>query len=1270
MAATVATAEADDTERPAIRLDSVPVVDLRLLSQSELYTLSISSDSSFDPNRCDEVVIPKINRAVFNESAGSRKQTYSRLRLASAESSSTTTKTTTLHRRTPHLRASHAHPSNNINDPEQAENSQIIRMLKQLCKSDPNFQDVDQMEAENNSNSVVPEFLSTENLGIKRKRGRPRKHENVVFLRPPTAKRIRHNTVKKVVVYDNEMDREIVNDSGVPVNMATLAGLDDPYGPEIRRRTMGMSTEDDLLGFLRGMNGQWGSRRRKRRVVDAREFGDVLPKGWKLSLCIKKKEGRVWLFCRRYLSPSGRQFESCREISAYLNSVVKQENSEKQNHVNINTSDNFALEGASVNAVDLVIQQDIKTDDLVDNPSSSSSPPTPPAEAPPVPTKCEEQVTIDEMEVQVEDSFKCLKCSLTFESENDLLAHQVEAHDTKRSELVTPVNEHIECNVENEIEKVEPSLPLATELDCDPNLMTDAPNNKSLASVSSGDNVVIETHDAHSCDNLEAASHDLVSPSKQDGNSNVDRGVFIEEYKSGEKSTTNDEVSQTDQDPDVSVSQSELLGDETETPLSINENTRNTETLGESHVNSVDNKLDSNLDQGINLESFMLSSFPNEQVGNQDSVSDQPINQDSVSINQNSVSDQAINQDPVSETGVTFVDSIPDQSDSIPEQMGSKDHVGTTASIELPNPAVKTIEENSFGAKMDIDIDIKSDEVATEKEKSVGESSSVFFLGRFGLDKDGATVVKKLSTKTNRDPVKVVTSETLISPQKQDSPSVHNLAPDTFNNVNKLSSGLSSSGLDGQFDFRTNDFGNFGPSLSPWQEEECENKNLGNDVSFPTMEEPQIPSNKQEEHKLDDFQTFRNNEAKGNESVTSLGSNLEFCSLIPSENDQEFGFQDCLYERAMEECKQEESSERGLLDHFSIADTSDDIFENKMYSTSLGGLKFDEDRDISSNELSLAFGNPHELYPDSLRVEQKKDLVAPSKMDETFGVHTNLSMVNNSMVDDLKGGRGLFNLGCNDKSSSFQNQGNTVYPGRAWEDLKNSGNKFSSGFGSQSHAEVVPGGGMWKSGDGNQNQNQQMRSGLSKSSSHAQIPYPSSFHSFNIMSEKAGDGEFRVDERYKYNEGFDASGLRMRSSTTTSNSNSNSNSRPEPLEFSFLTAARSQHNPHTHAHALEGRDSRGAYPIPYNVNVNVEMPMEQQFDSSSFWLGKNTMNMMPNTNTSGSGRNHHQQITSVCAWCRNEFHLQQLHSHSGTQDGIGSLCPSCTASMSGHVNML
>ncbi|KVH98552.1 DNA-binding, integrase-type, partial [Cynara cardunculus var. scolymus] len=800
--ATTAAAD-DDSDRPPLRRDSVPVVDLRLLSQSELYSLSLSSDSSFDLNRGDDVVIPKINRSVFNESAGSRKQTYSRLRLASAESSATT-KTTTLHRRTPHLRSSHTTSSNNINDPEQAENSQIIRMLKHLCKSDPNFQDVVENEDENDSNSVVPEFLNPENLGIKRKRGRPRKHENVVFLRPPTAKRIRNNTVKKVVVFDHERDREIVNDRGVPVNLTTLAGLEDPYGPEIRRRTVGMSTEDELLGFLRGLNGQWGSRRKKRRVVDAIEFGDVLPKGWRLSLCIKKKEGRVWLFCRRYISPSGQQFESCKEISTYLISVIGQENLDKPNHIDINSCDDNAFKGASVNAADLVLQEDIKRDGPINNPSSSSSCPvnnpssSPPA--PPLPTNCEEQVTMDiedAMDVQIGDVFKCLKCSLIFEGKDNLLDHQ-------------------------------------------------AKRNESVASLGS--------------------SHD-------------------------------------------------------------------------------------------------------------------------------------------------------------------------------------------------------------------------------GLNRD-------------------------------------------------------------VLDFNTK-------------------------------------------------------------------SNLEFCSLVPSENEQAFSFQDdvtCLYDRAMEECKQE-SSERGLLNHFSIADTSDDIFENKIYSTPLDGLKFDDDRDISSNELSLAFGNPHALYPDAIRVEQKKDLVScsvvPSKIDEAFDVHTSLSMVNNSMVENLKAGRGsvggLFNLSCNDKTSSFPNGGNTVYPGRAWEgmksdEFKNSGNKFTTGFGSnhgQTH-EVVPSG-MWKTtGDGNQ-----LQSGLS-TPSHPQIQSPSSFHSFNIMLEM---------DSLDLMKGFGVSGMRS--------------SRPEPVEFSFLTG-RSQHNPHP----LQG-DSRV---FSYNAG------MEQQFDSS-FWLGKN--GMMPST----GGRN---QITSVCAWCRNEFHLQPVH--PGTQDGIVQEC--------------
>lgn len=1081
-------------------------------------------------------------------------------------------------------------------------------MLKELCKSNPRFSDIDRFEADRNGDSVnrdfgVGELLNSETLGMKRKRGRPRKHENVVFIRPPN-KRLRTYTLKKEIVYDSERDRGNVNDRGVVVNVGELAELEDPYGPEIRRRTMGMMSEDELLEFLRGLNGQWGSRRRKRRVVEASEFGDVLPKGWKLSLCIKKKEGRVWLFVRRYLSPSGRQFESCKEISTYLISVIGETNMDKQNHVNINSSEEFSLKRASVNAADLVLQEDTKTDGPVDNlsPSSSVSPSLSPSPSPSpspfsspsqlsppvlhVPTNCEGQVTLDAMKVQVESDAK---------------------------------NKYIGCNVKDEMQKTGPSVAPATEIGCDPLPMTGITNKESVTSVSTGDNVVVETVDAHSGDKLQPASpcvsyrlnsgkesdtdelvHDLNidSHSKQDAQINVVGNYIIEGF-----CDMNAEVSRTDQALEATVSQSELLGDESN---------KKTGTSDKFHVNCVDHKSDCNLGQSVNLGNELLSPFQNEETGN---ASDVGKGKDSRSV---SSTDQVLNQDDASETGITYADPIHDKSECMTgrDSRVGKDIVGTATSDGVHAAVSETglltkasiCGEKGFGPNMDMDIDDTSDELISEKEKAAGESSSRFFLDRFGIDKDDVAVVKKLPPKSTSDSVKVANSENLIS--------VGSLAHGTYNNnVNKFSSGSEISRLE-QFDVGTNAFGSYGASgmegVTTFQEENELNKNLRSDVPFSTMEEPimqitsasslllsggEQPSNKSEEPKLDDFNIFRNNEAKHNESEDVLGfntkSNLEFCSLVPSENEQGFEFQDdvsCLYENTMEECK-EESSERGLLNHF-----SDDIFENKIYSTTLDGLKFDEDRDLNSNELSLAFGNHH----------------VPSKMAEAFDVHTNLSMVNNSMVEDLKVERGsaggLFNLSGNVKTSSFHN----AWEGIKSEEFKNSGNKFTTGYGGnhgQTHEEVVPSG-MWRTGDGSQ-----MRSGLSNPS-HAQIPSPSSFHSFNIMSEKARDGQFR-----QYNDGFGASGLRS--------------GRPEPVEFSFLTG-RSQHN----SIPLQG-DSRV---FSYNPQ------MGQQFNSP-FWANP-------------GGRN---QMTAVCAWCRNQFHLQP--GHSGTQDGIGSLCPSCTA-MSGHVNML
>lgn len=101
---------------------------------------------------------------------------------------------------------------------------------------------------------------------------------------------------------ERERGLEIVNKNGVAVDLVALGGLEDPYAEELKRRTEGMAgSEEALLGFMRDLGGQWCSRRRKRKIVDASIFGDVLPVGWKLLLGLKRKEGRASVYCRRYI---------------------------------------------------------------------------------------------------------------------------------------------------------------------------------------------------------------------------------------------------------------------------------------------------------------------------------------------------------------------------------------------------------------------------------------------------------------------------------------------------------------------------------------------------------------------------------------------------------------------------------------------------------------------------------------------------------------------------------------------------------------------------------------------------------------------------------------------------------------------------------------------------------------------------------------------------------------------------------------------------------
>ncbi|XVE60494.1 hypothetical protein DITRI_Ditri05aG0133600 [Diplodiscus trichospermus] len=174
-----------------LHLESIPVVDLRLLSQPDLLSLSLCSSFPAPSNAETELFTPKIDRSVFNESAGSRKQTFFRLRLATPGSH--------LHQ---HLSSpsSIPFPSRPLRldtEPLDEESSSILPLLKSLFSIDDSltantnenepYDDKDLVPVQieyPKGNSVlqnIPVGIVTSSVG-KRKRGRPRKDEKDIWL--------------------------------------------------------------------------------------------------------------------------------------------------------------------------------------------------------------------------------------------------------------------------------------------------------------------------------------------------------------------------------------------------------------------------------------------------------------------------------------------------------------------------------------------------------------------------------------------------------------------------------------------------------------------------------------------------------------------------------------------------------------------------------------------------------------------------------------------------------------------------------------------------------------------------------------------------------------------------------------------------------------------------------------------------------------------------------------------------------------------------------
>ncbi|CAI8597522.1 unnamed protein product [Vicia faba] len=325
-----ATSESSD-EKAA----NLPVIDLRLLSQSELYTISLSHATACNRHIDDGCVIPKIDRSVFKESAGSRKQTFSRLRLFPRSNNNPYSPVPVpVSAAVAPVAVVPAPSSSGSRIPADGENSQIIDLLQELFGVEPlrgpyndraNDRAVPlQVDFKQPALEFTPQAAqdtSVDGSQRKRKRGRPRRDETPVLAicDGSNGKGMETGDEKKVETGNDKKKRKVETANEKQGFVLDDAG--DPFVEELIVRTQGMNTEPELLEFLEGLNGVWASDRKKRRIVDANCLRDVLPTGWKLILTLQRRGARASVLCRRYISPDGGQFETYKDVSSHLVSL-------------------------------------------------------------------------------------------------------------------------------------------------------------------------------------------------------------------------------------------------------------------------------------------------------------------------------------------------------------------------------------------------------------------------------------------------------------------------------------------------------------------------------------------------------------------------------------------------------------------------------------------------------------------------------------------------------------------------------------------------------------------------------------------------------------------------------------------------------------------------------------------------------------------------------------------------------------------------------------
>ncbi|XP_047982816.1 uncharacterized protein LOC125223627 isoform X1 [Salvia hispanica] len=1247
MASATVDSAASPTDGGLLRLDSIPIVDLRLLSQSELNSLSRCSSTA-----ADDVVIPIIDRSVFNESAGSRKQTYSRLRLAPTDPSSPATPRS----RTPHLRSpAAAYGSiNTKTDPENVENHQIINLLKQFFVADMDPADLFPVKIEY-LNSLPPQQFSSPpspppanfpSIGVKRKRGRPRKAVEVSVIDGSYADTLQlpMPSLSEFIPRDNadDKDREVLNSDGVAVDLAALGASEHPYREEIRQRTDGMRTEEELLGFLTGLNGRWGSRRKKKRIVDANEFGSKLPVGWKLSLSVKKKNGNVWLYCRRYISPSGLHFVTCKGVSSYLLSLHGMQDT---NPCFVQYND-IVHDADKLTTVPLVVQDDYEIETF-------SHAPSPPLDL--VTTNPEIQVTVNlgnASEDRIGESLCCHKCNITFKDKDELLNHQSSLHRKNRNKNIVRITDGViikdgkyECQFCHKTfsERHRYNGHVGTHVRFQPKMVGEFAQSVYPTSVNvypTQDNAVEGSSKSHNamdvCNTITNngptiySNHDKIDGhfgEFEDGSRNI-RGmdkatdtvtetnhssvleVLFTSNKN--KSSHNDAClndSAAEINKDGSVMQEGMMMEST---LSQNGAADSDMTVGviENSV-STDNPMQSMASECLLDSNDHMEECPvvndNQHRRNDSNQKTMELNFDSQNLGLNESvfslfgtqgqgqqeKDLAVSK---SDLEILPCKGIATTETVTSEPEASKLEKGPTISMPIADNGKACKEDNvpCSAVTCKVGDTLSFSKCENESSKANNEGADMHEELQYGMD----SVIQTWNTQDNA-PNKDVSE---IFSHLLDVPGVQGMSKSQLAANDK-----------NPYHYENNDGGVCGRETKMPEFDCLQNFGSGQSSDFFSSSSAIVSSNS----------------ITGANQDTRLG----VCSPFISTTDKQLSAEDnmiTMFNDTMKEHRQD-PSEGILLNQSGISEMSNGAFSSdKVYTTAnpseLNGIEI-----AGKHELSLSFGSLQtDMCAESNRVEQESYRgnsfnIEPAGL-KTYGNPTRSSILSSNIAADMEQARpfGYSNISFNDTINEPGNSFNVVQGERDWDgtrgnEVRTSSQNFMGAFGNSSlpTSECAAADGSWRNGPDN------LFGGCYDANSAPHIQSSSFFPTFGLAPTTGQGSSFGVDHNY----GIQSDMMRP--------------VRAQPVEYSFMSEQR--------VNSLPGE----AKNFPYGTN------MEQEMDPS-FWLGKDALT--PNASRIS-------QATSICVWCSNVF-LNE-HVEAGAQTGaIGTICPSCSSRNPGHFNVL